>query len=59
MNERLRGLTLAKLEASKAVPEDPWIRMVREVVLPEDQLAEAGLFDDDLPPGLTLARDIE
>ncbi len=59
VNERLRALTVAKLETSKAVPEEPWIRMVREVVLPEDHLAEAGLFDDDLPPGLTLARDQE
>lgn len=56
VSERVRAVTVDKLVASKAVPHDPWIAMVREVVLPDDALAEAGLFDDDLPPGLTLAR---
>ena len=55
VNDRLRALTLDKLVKSNAVPDDPWVRMVREVLLPEDDLAEAGLFDDDLPPGLTFA----
>lgn len=57
VSDRVRKATLAKLEAARAVPDEPWLRMVREVVLPEDALAEVGLFDDDLPPGLTLVRD--
>ena len=57
VSERVRALTIQKLETSNAVAEVPWIAMVRDVVLPDDALAEASLFDDDLPPGLSMARE--
>jgi len=56
VSSRVRELTVQKLTSSGAVPEDPWIAMVRDVVLPDDALTEAGLFDDDLPPGLSMPR---
>ncbi len=49
---RLRDATLAKLEEVSANPA--WIALVRDIVVPEDSTLEAGLFDDDLPPGLVL-----
>jgi hypothetical protein len=49
---RLRDATLAKLDEVSANPA--WIALVRDIVVPEDSSLEAGLFDDDLPPGLVL-----
>ncbi|HQY60177.1 MAG: Hsp70 family protein [Myxococcales bacterium] len=54
VSPRLRELTIARLDSAGA-PE-VWRHLVAEVVVPEAYPeGEASLFDDELPPGLTLA----